>query len=268
MDLKPPANVALAVVSGGREHCSPEYEIRRSSFPFRGIEFVAQGRGRVVFGGKSTGIHAGSVFSYGPRTGHEIHTDPQDPLVKYFVDFTGSRAAGLLKACGVPPGSVIQTSAPGEILELFEGLIRSGSHHTPFSGRIAALVLEQLLLKLAETSIPNGSAGSAAFDTYRKCRQVIHDRWRELDTLGQIAAACHVDPAYVCRLFRRFDQQSPYQWLLRLKISHAAERLRDGQVTVAAMAGEMGFADPFHFSRVFKKVMGVAPSRFIRMSGR
>jgi AraC-like DNA-binding protein len=85
-----------------------------------------------------------------------------------------------------------------------------------------------------------------------------------LRTLKQIAAECHVDAAHLCRLFRRCDHQSPYQLLLRLKMNHAAELLRLPHVLVKEVAGQVGFADPFHFSRVFKSVLGVSPEAFRR----
>lgn len=267
LELNPPAQVELAVVSGGREHCSPDYEIHRASFPFCAIEFVAEGRGKVVFDGTAHEIHAGSVFSYGPCTSHAIHTDPQDRLVKYFVDFTGSRASALLQSLGPQPGLVVQTSVPGEVLALFDDLIRNGLNHTPFSPAIAAVILEHLLLKIAETTIPSGTSGSPAFATYRRCRQYIHEHWAELASLQEIATQCHVNPAYLCRLFRRFDHQSPYQLLLRLKINHAAVRLQQG-ISASRISEELGFADPFHFSRTFRKLMGIAPSRFARLHDR
>lgn len=268
LDLDPPRNSPLTVVSGGRENCAPDYEIHRPSFPFWGLEFVAQGRGSVGFGPECFDILPGSVFCYGPRTAHDIHTARLNPLVKYFVDFDGTQAATLLTGHGLHPGAVIQTSAPGEIMAIFDDLIRNGLNYTPFSGRIAAVILEHLLLKIQETSIPNGSAASPAFATYRRCRQYLQDHWPELNSLGEIAAACHLDPAYLCRLFQRFDRQSPYQFLLRLKINHAAERLRTGEFPVAHIAEELHFADQFHFSRVFKKLMGISPSQFIRISSR
>ena len=268
LELEPPRATPLAVVAGGRENCAPNYEIHRPSFPFWGLEFVAQGHGTVAFGAQRLAILPGSLFGYGPATPHDILTDARNPLVKYFVDFTGTRAATLLPRHGLHPGTVIQTSAPGEIMAILDDLIRTGLHYTPFSGRIAAVILEHLLLKIAETSIPNGSAATPAFATYRRCRQHLQDHWRGLHSLGDIAAACHVDPAYLCRLFQRFDRQSPYQVLLRLKITHAAERLRAGDLAVARLAEELHFADPFHFSRVFKKLMGISPSHFTRLSGR
>ena len=255
----------LAVVSGGCEHCTADYEIHRRSLPFWGLEFVAHGRGKVSYDKGELPITPGCIFSYGPRTAHEIVTDRAVPLVKYFVDFTGSRAALLLREFGPEPGTVVQTSAPGEVMAVLDELIGNGLRYTPFSGRIATVIFEHLLLKIAETRIPNGSFNSPAFATYRRCRDFIDTHWANLESLDGIATACHVDAAYLCRLFRRFDRQSPYQLLLGLKIRHAATRLRTAGTPIAVVAEELGFADPFHFSRVFKKLMGVSPSVFARM---
>jgi AraC-like DNA-binding protein len=63
-------------------------------------------------------------------------------------------------------------------------------------------------------------------------------------------------------LFRRYDHQTPYQFLLRLKMNHAAERLQSPGTLVKQVAEETGFADPFHFSRMFKSVLGLSPDAF------
>jgi AraC-like DNA-binding protein len=46
----------------------------------------------------------------------------------------------------------------------------------------------------------------------------------------------------------------------------AGRRLRDSDRAVAEIAAEVGFADPFHFSRAFKRVMGVAPRGYRQRS--
>ena len=56
---------------------------------------------------------------------------------------------------------------------------------------------------------------------------------------------CHVDPAYLCRLFGRYDHQSPYQFLLRLKMNLAAERLQDPAALVKQVAAESALPTPF-----------------------
>jgi quercetin dioxygenase-like cupin family protein len=85
-------NQKLKVICGGREHCQPGYRINRSNFPFYSIEFVASGRGAVVLDDKKYTLFAGKVFSYGPGVAHIITNELEFPLVKYFVDITGSVA--------------------------------------------------------------------------------------------------------------------------------------------------------------------------------
>jgi AraC-like DNA-binding protein len=77
-----------------------------------------------------------------------------------------------------------------------------------------------------------------------------------------VAAACQLDGPYLCRLFARFHDESPYQFLTRLRMRHAASLLLEGGLSVKDAARATGFADPFHFSRVFKSVHRVPPSRF------
>ncbi len=71
--------------------------------------------------------------------------------------------------------------------------------------------------------------------------------------------------AYLCRLFRRYDHQSPYQYLLRLKMNLAAEILQRPDALVKQVAEAIGFSDPFHFSRSFKTVFGLSPDAFRRL---
>jgi AraC-like DNA-binding protein len=45
-------------------------------------------------------------------------------------------------------------------------------------------------------------------------------------------------------------------------MNHAAERLKQPLALIKQVAEEAGFADPFHFSRVFTSVFGLSPTAF------
>lgn len=265
LDLKPSGKTPLAVVCGGCEHCTADYAIRRTTFPYYSIEFVVRGRGALKLRGERHQLQPGRVFSYGPGVPHEIATEAGGPLVKYFVDFSGTNARALLRACGLTSGKVAQVFPPHELQAVFDELIHCGLKNSGHSAALCGKLLETLALKIAEARAPLAGAETLAFATFQHCRGHIQQHFRRLKTLAQIAAECHVNSAYLCRLFQRYDHQSPYQFLLRLKMNFAAELLQQPGALVKQVAEETGFGDPFHFSRAFKSVFGLAPDAFRRI---
>jgi len=265
LDLSPSKKTALAVVCGGSERCQPDYSIQRTSFPFLSIEYVARGYGTLRLRQQKHVLQAGSVFCYGPGIPHQIATDSTDPLVKYFIDFAGKRALPLLREARLAPGNFLQLASPGEVRGVFDELIRNGLKAGRHAPRICATLLELLMLKIAESRVPMSAGETQAFTTFQHCRRHIVEQFARLRTLEQITQECHVNGAYLCRLFRRYEQQSPYQFLLRMKMNLAAELLLAPNSLIKQIGERIGFEDPFHFSRAFKGVFGVSPDAFRRL---
>ena len=262
LDLNPPKNRSLAVVCGGLEHCAPNYTIHRDTFPFYSIEYVVRGHGELKLKGRSYPLKPGRLFSYGPGIPHHITGETGSPLVKYFVNFAGTGAAELLRSCGLPPGRVTEVFPTNALPPLFDELIHAGLRMRRESADLCVKLLECLALRIAGARAPVKGLETHAFATFQQCRQYIENHCLRLRTLEQIATECHVNNAYLCRLFRHHDNQSPYQYLIRLKMNHAAERLQSPGTLVKQVAEETGFADPFHFSRVFSSVVGISPTGF------
>jgi AraC-like DNA-binding protein/quercetin dioxygenase-like cupin family protein len=265
LDLNPAGKRRLVVVCGGLERCTPAYSIHRETFPFFSIEYVARGTGELTLKGRAYSLQPGRLFSYGPGVPHQIVGNAADPLVKYFVDFAGTNALALLRSCGLAPGGVSEVFPTNCLQSLFDELIQAGSSIRHESTELCAKLLECLALRIAGSRAPLEGGDTHAFATYQQCRRHIEQHCLRLRTLEQIADECHINNAYLCRLFRRYDNQTPYQYLRRLKMNHAAERLQQPGVMVKQVAEEAGFADPFHFSRVFTAVFGLSPSDFRRL---
>jgi AraC-like DNA-binding protein/quercetin dioxygenase-like cupin family protein len=252
----------LKVVCGGREHCQPGYRIDRSTFPFYSLEFVASGKGTVVLNDKKYTLYAGKVFSYGPGIAHIMTNETELPLVKYFVDFTGPEALKMLRKYGPAAGNATQVSSPEIIIRIFEDLIKNGQNDSSYTPLLCTAILQQLIFKIAETSIIENPRNAVAFYTYQKAKEIIQKNCLTLRSLDKIAEECHIDNAYLCRLFKRFDNQTPYQYLTHMKMNFAAQRLQSPNASVKEVAMEFGFSDPFHFSKVFKRIFGIPPNTF------
>ena len=146
-----------------------------------------------------------------------------------------------------------------------DDLIRDGLKGTVHAGALCAALLEYLIVKLADSLVPWEAEQTPAFATYQRCRRHIAEQFDRLESLEQVARECHVDRAYLCRLFRRYGDETPYRFLTRLKMNLAAELLHEPGAMVKQVAAELGFDDPFHFSRTFKSIFGVSPQAFRRL---
>ena len=260
LNLNPSPRLRLVVVSGGVERCAPNYVVDRRSFPFYSIEFVARGTGHLKLDRKEHRLQSGSVFSYGPGIPHKIDSDPRQTLTKYFVDFCGTGAVRLLKDIRLRAGTISHVFPPAEIQPLFDELIRNGRRGTRQTPGICASLLRALSQKILESQAPLPGRGALAFRTYQHCRDHVSRHFLRLRSIEQVARECNLDGTYLCRLFQRYDHETPYRFLLRLKMNYAVERLQSATTLVKQVAEETSFANQFHFSHVFKSVFGIAPS--------
>lgn len=240
----------------------PDFSIHRQTFAYYSIEYVTHGWGEVKLNGRISLLQPGRVFTYGPGVSQHITCKADNPLVKYFLDFVGTHALELLRSCGLPPGRVTQVFPANTLQSLFDEIIQVGLQGNSKNAVLCAKLLECLALRIDGAHAPLEARETHAFATYQHCRQHIEQHSRQLRTLEQVATECHVNKAYLCRLFRRYDNQSPYQYLLRLKMNYAADRLLQPDSLVKQVAEETGFKEQFHFSRVFRSVFGLSPTAF------
>jgi AraC-like DNA-binding protein len=182
--------------------------------------------------------------------------------VKYFFNFSGAAIESLLRDLKIRPGTVLLVSALSRIAELLEEAIDHALKGSRLGYAAAAVSAEHALILCAESRITSQEGWQATHGTYLRCRDHLVKHYPELNSIADAARACGVTQAYMTRLFKRFGHETPHHCLLRLKIAHAGQRMRQPGSTVKGMAAELGFKSAAHFSRVFKRLNGAAPLQF------
>ena len=81
-------------------------------------------------------------------------------------------------------------------------------------------------------------------------------------TLGDLAHWSGYTPQHLNRVFRKVLGVTPLQHLTRMRLEKAAELLSDQQLTLAAIAREVGFEDVYYFSRLFKQHYRQSPTHY------
>jgi hypothetical protein len=162
-------------------------------------------------GGVSHELRRGVIFAYGPNVAHRIETDPKELLSKHYLNFSGREAADLMSAVALATGACRILGNADEIGEGFESLIDEGVSDRQQAQAIAALQLRILFLKMAAAENAVELAELRARQTLKRCLAHIDERFLEVRTIQEVAAACHVSVGHLTRSFMRFGYGSPYR---------------------------------------------------------
>lgn len=82
--------------------------------------------------------------------------------------------------------------------------------------------------------------------------------------VSQLAAHAHMSEGAFREAFVRTTGTGPRRWLEQRRMTQAARALLETDRTVAEIAQAVGYDDPYHFSRVFRRVHGVSPRGYRR----
>jgi AraC family transcriptional regulator len=96
----------------------------------------------------------------------------------------------------------------------------------------------------------------------KRAQELLHEKYREPLVLSQIAVAVGVHPVHLSRTFRQYYHCTLGEYVRRLRIEHASRSMLSSHSSIAEIAARAGFADQAHFSRTFKRILGLTPSEY------
>lgn len=93
-------------------------------------------------------------------------------------------------------------------------------------------------------------------------RALLHDRYADALSIGEIADAVGVQPERVARGFRRAYGEPLATYLRRIRVDAAAHLLATTDLPISRIAADVGFADQSHLTRCFTRFLGTTPGRY------
>lgn len=77
--------------------------------------------------------------------------------------------------------------------------------------------------------------------------------------LWELAQLAGMSPHYFCQRFKASTGMTACLYVLRARMDRAKQHLRDPWMTVAGVGLAVGFNDQSHFTKVFRRMIGVTP---------
>lgn len=95
-----------------------------------------------------------------------------------------------------------------------------------------------------------------------ECLSIMESRINGCLTLEELSVKVSMTPQYLCRLFKQKTGHSPIEHFNRMKIQRACNLLDMTSEKIGEISTQIGIGDPYYFTRIFKRIMGVPPREY------
>ncbi len=250
--------------------------------------FVLEGKCPSLFvGDRKVSLQEGDVSLHSVHFGNKSPPNERFAVWCLFLDVGGEKEFESL--CATPLSCVMRAESKEELKAAFANLaarcyrygsgpgkgyldprplFKKGSIPSHVSSVMVKNALLDLLVILLEDARQNDGGKSA--DEYPapvlKAMEFMSGRVNTAASasLPHVAKAAGLSVDHFGRLFKRYAGMTPMKWLQELRIRQSRFLLERTALLVEEIAAEVGFQDPFHFSRVFKESVGESPTAYRR----
>lgn len=223
------------------------------------------GRGWARSAGKTVRVEPGGLVWLPAEQPHAYGADNEDPWTIAWAHFRGKEVAAWQKELGwaarSPIGEIdLGTERTGTLgLDKVYAILEAGYSMQHLLG--ASTALRAVFCAALDLAKSAGAAKTAAERTAAVRENIAADSARPY-RLEELATAAGLSIPHFCTLFRRQTGYAPIDFLIRQRIRRACRLLDSTPAAVAAIATEVGFDDPYYFSRCFHRVMGHSPRAY------
>lgn len=218
--------------------------------------FVLNGACEEHVGGRREILRPGSLIYHPPGFEHsnQWHEEGRCMHVEFASGFCEGVARARLEEL------VVQNrhDRASEIaLKIYDELFHPDSaSEIAFEGLALQLVAETIREAGRETKIPRW---------LNTVRDQLHEEYRTVPSLKQMAARVGVHPTYLASCFQQHFGVTIGEFVRARRIAHAREILANSNDPLSEVALCLGFSDQSHFCRTFKKQVGLSPLQYRRL---
>jgi AraC-like DNA-binding protein len=224
------------------------------------------GHGHAVIDNQETHLSAGELLIIPRNVSHTYWASEDDPWSIYWVHFLGEDAdyyVDRIPRSGQPVP--VERSAQDEAARLFRYCLDAlyegyGLPTLIYAAQSVQYILSLLLFRNQALPMePRKKSWRSSLDSVIEYMQ---DHLAEPLRLEDFARAAGLSVSHFSELFRTQTGQSPMAYFIHLRVRLACRLLDLSEKPIKVVALETGYRDPYYFSRVFKKAMGISPEKY------
>ncbi|MCG7522540.1 AraC family transcriptional regulator [Ruegeria sp. Ofav3-42] len=224
--------------------------------PYLAFLYIETGHGRILADGNAVELSAGECALTLSTHSYSYSAPPSKRSVVFWTD------------CRIEDNSQIWNdlrSGPAKIAasDTIQALIKTGVSIQTDTSSGAEHLIEAVTRTLLQAYFYE--AGTLVY--HGRVPEVIQTAKRRLSeslavdvTIAEIAKELGITPQYLVTSFNKFFGETPGEYLWKLRLNNGLLLIKRTNLSIAEIAYQCGFKNPFHFSRKFKAWKGHSPT--------
>jgi AraC-like DNA-binding protein len=152
-----------------------------------------------------------------------------------------------------------------KLLDLFDQLRETMERPEGYFRFQATLLLAEMLRGIATDFLEHSHLDTAfpiSYITFRKLVNLLNNSYEREITKQALERLMDRKYEYLCQVFKKYAGTTINHYIQQLRVQRAKHLLRHTDKNVKTIAKEVGYEEPFYFSRMFKKIEGVSPQHY------
>jgi len=220
------------------------------------------GRGWVRIGDSGpVAVEADEILLIPAGTPHIYGADREMPWSIMWAHCRGNDIAHFVGLLGVTPREPVLCLPPGAIFNMeFSAIYQRLEHGYTDTDLIASAArLRLVFAEILRLRVPGHASGRSREAGLQQSLRWMRQHLNRPGHLPELARIAGLSIPHYSTLFRRKTGFAPLNYFLRLKIQRSCQLLDTTDMSIREIAAAAGCADPYYFSRLFKKIMGLSP---------
>lgn len=239
-----------------REH----YKEREEGADQNILLYCIDGRGTIEVEDRRCILEKNQVFCIPRGRKHRYYADDESPWSILWFHFSGENVT-FFPISEQKTVLISSGHSNNRMQTLFDMLFRTLERNYTRGNFIYISSLISLIL--SEVYFREKVESNGTYDRY--VTEVIHFMVSNLSrnlTLQEISYEAELSKSYLNAIFKQQTGYAPMDFFIRLKMQEACKMIKSTDLHFYEIAERMGYSDPYYFSRIFKKIVGISPKEY------
>lgn len=252
----------LKLYEVGWHECDPGYKygpIARDKYI---LHYVYEGEGTLCIEDREFSVKAGQAFLIPPKTVSWYQASEENPWHYIWIQFHGFKVMDMAKKAGFTKKTpvYIPLESGQKVGDCLREIFENYDEEFACIGNVYRLF--QLIKNTTSIQIPEEERTVPYQEYVQKSIEYMTQKYSEPIRISDIAKHCGLERSYMSKMFKEATGYTPQEYLMEYRMNKAKQLLKDTDMPVQHVSYSVGYNDPFAFSKLFKKEVGMSPTEY------